>query len=255
MGEPFPGQEVHGFGEDGRSHGQEHDQGRVPDHPVVHVVQVEGDDGAAEQVEDVARGVLLAVRDHHVGEQLPVHPDRHRELRRHRRRENEAVVPPGPPQQHEDQREQQVELHDHDQEVQLVVADLEQVAKVRQRHGRGSGIGRVVQHVGEPQEVDEVPAEVGDSDRDEPAPVERAPAVTLQPGVGVRQHARGNEEEHLARHVQQKQRGVGEHGRPRGREGDDRVRADHADLLERAHGVDLVEPLTARHQYIIRGSR
>ena len=45
------------------------------------------------------------------------------------------------------------------------------------------------------------------------------------------------------------------HGGPDGGEGDDRVRADHARLLDRAHGVDLVEPPAARHQYIIRGSR
>jgi hypothetical protein len=184
-----------------------------------------------------------------------VHPDRHRELRRHRRREDQAVMPLRSSQQPEDQREQQVELHDHDQEVQLVVADLEQVAEMRQRHGRCRGVARAVQHVREPEEVDEVPAQVGDPDRDEPPPVERAPSGPLQPGVGVRQHARGDEEEHLARHVQQKQRGVGEHGRPGGRERDDRVRADDADLLDRAHGVDLVEPPPAGHQYIIRGSR
>jgi hypothetical protein len=32
------------------------------------------------------------------------------------------------------------------------------------------------------------------------------------------------------------------------------VGTDDARLLDRAHGVDLVEPAT-RHQYIIRGSR
>jgi hypothetical protein len=31
------------------------------------------------------------------------------------------------------------------------------------------------------------------------------------------------------------------------------VRADDAGLFDRPHGVDLVEPLTSRHQYIPRG--
>ena len=42
---------------------------------------------------------------------------------------NQAVMPLVRLSSGEHQREQQVELHDHKQEVQLVVADLEQMAK------------------------------------------------------------------------------------------------------------------------------
>ena len=86
----------------------------------MHLVEVEGDDTTADQVEQVAEGILLTVSDHQRRQDLPVQADRDRHLGQ-RGGGDAAVVPPGPPQQHQHQREYQVELHDHEQEVQLVV--------------------------------------------------------------------------------------------------------------------------------------
>ncbi len=224
-----------------------------PTHPVVHRVQVEGDDAAADQVEHVAEHVLLLVGLQHRGQQAPVAADGDGQLGRHGRRDDQAVVPPGAPQQHEDEREDQVELHDHEQEVQLVVADLGHPGQVAQGAQRAARVPGGQQE----QEVDQRPGQVRDPHRHEPAPVEPAQPGAVpqaQPGVGVGQHARGDEEEAFSRHVQEEQRGVRAHRRRGGREEQDGVSADDARLLDRAHGVDLVEP-APRHQYIIRGSR
>ncbi len=65
--------------------------------------------------------------------------------------------------------------------------------------GRRQPVGWVVRSRQQVEEVDDRPAQVGDDDRQAPAPVEAAQPGPLHVGVGVRQHARGDEEE-AARH-------------------------------------------------------
>jgi hypothetical protein len=63
----------------------------------VHLVDVEGNDAAADQVERVADYVLLPEPDHLPGKQVPVHADRDRDLGEDRDGNDVAVVAPGPP--------------------------------------------------------------------------------------------------------------------------------------------------------------
>jgi hypothetical protein len=53
-------------------------------YPRLHLVEVEGDDAAADQVERVADHVLLPEPDHLPGKQVPVHGDRDRDLSQNR---------------------------------------------------------------------------------------------------------------------------------------------------------------------------
>jgi len=53
-------QEIDGLGGERRGYRQRYYQPRVPAHPCVHLLEVKGDDTAADQVEQVAQGILLA---------------------------------------------------------------------------------------------------------------------------------------------------------------------------------------------------
>jgi hypothetical protein len=89
---------------------------------------------------------------------------------------------PGPPQHQENQRKYHVELHDHQQEIQLVEPGLGHPGEALQR--RPDGV--VVRGRHQEEEVDDRPAPVRHPDRQEPPPVEAGqPALDRTHGVNL----------------------------------------------------------------------
>jgi hypothetical protein len=82
------GQEVDPLRGERRCRGQRDYQPCVRAYPRVHLVEVEGNDAASDQVEQVAKGVLLPEPDHFPGKQVPVHTDRDRDLGQKRHDDN-----------------------------------------------------------------------------------------------------------------------------------------------------------------------
>ena len=147
-------------------------------------------------------------------------------------------MPGRPAEQDQEEREQGVELQEDEQVVELVVPGAEQVQQVQQVASRRSVLAREAD-----DEVDDGPAEVRHRDQGEAAAPERAVVDAREVPDAVGEHAGRDEEERLARDVQQlERRPDGQPGRHR-REDEEGVGRDDARLLHRSHGVNVIEPL------------
>jgi hypothetical protein len=222
----------------------------MPDQPSIHRFEMERRDAAGNQVERVGREFLEPAGAEHRHDR-PVQQGHERHVPERGDDDDNAMVTAGPPQEHQQEREHQVVLHDDDQEVKLVIPGGYLLGEFHQRRRRT----RVVRSGQQVQEVDDAPAQVRDSDREEPPPVEAAQAAHAEVHVGVRQHPGRDEEESLTGKVGQQHHGVGAHAGRRRDEVGKHVRADHAGLLHRPHGVDLVEPLACHQDPRIRSRK
>ena len=175
---------------------------QVPPGEGAQLLEVPARERARHHVQDVGvdpvalPGAVQELRDEPVT--LPpdpvVQPDGQPRLVGERDAEQPGVVSLGLLQHPPDQREQQVDLHADEQEVQVVArAGVLQVMQERGREGAaGPPVGRV---------VDRGPGDVGGQDEPEPPPQEPAGLERPAPVV-VRQHQRREQEEQLAAGVE-----------------------------------------------------
>jgi len=145
------------------------------------------------------------------------------------------VVAAGPPHQPGEEREDGIELHGHQEEVQVEPAQRQVGPEQVERGGRRPGLP-----VLRLEPVDERPGQVRDEHERVPAPPEPDPALPAGVPRRVDQQEPGDEEEQPAVGVQQHQRRGGTDAGHRLRE-HDRVRGDDADHRHDPHDVDLRE--------------
>ena len=216
----------------------------VPPHPGPDGWQVRSGDRPGHQVADIRgdfAGGIDVLPDERAHLEV-VQRDRHRYLGAQAHPDDGQVPPPGPVQQPGQQREEQVELHEHDHEVKVTgpgdELDASPAEDLKGSSGhRGDGVAAQAREAG--QGIEQRPDDERDDDRSEPAPPE-GPGRPPGPVVGlVHQHQPADEKEDVPAGLRFEQHGTVEDAAGRG-EHLHRVRDDDQQGRGRAHHVELV---------------